>query len=120
MIFLNPIISNKILYIADESKTHVFLSLFFNVYLRLKISIQYEIMESSPRFMFCRNLKKKKKKKTAMCSKSSNVATSSDQCRDIMWRVSRHDLIVTTSVMPQIPECLVDNRQPAEYPCLIL
>ena len=96
MIFLNPIISNKILYIADESKTHVFLSLFFNVYLRLKISIQYEIMESSPRFMFCRNLKKKKRKKQQCVAKVAmsrhrviNVATSCGECQDMIL-LSRH------------------------------
>ena len=33
----------------------------------------------------------------AMCSKSSNVATLTNQCRDIVWRVSWHDFNVATS-----------------------
>ena len=43
-----------------ESKTHIFFKPIFQAYFRLKSLIQCKIMESSSRFMLCRNLKKKK------------------------------------------------------------
>ena len=80
----------------DESKTHLFL---FQVYFRLKSLIECKIMEFSPRFMFCRNLKKISRKSTKTekknGSKGSNVMTSYAECHASYSNVttsSRHRL----------------------------
>ena len=44
---------------GDESKTHIFLSLFFKYISGLKNSFKCKIMELSPRFMFCSKLMKR-------------------------------------------------------------
>ena len=43
----------------DESKTHLILSPFFMNILRLNVKFKYEIIEYSPKFVFCRNLEKR-------------------------------------------------------------
>ena len=45
----------------DACKTHIFKPI-FHVYMKLKSSIYCKNMESSSRFVFCRNLKKISKK----------------------------------------------------------
>ena len=67
---------------TDESKTHLFLSPFFEYIEGLKVQFNAELWSFHPKFLFCRNLKKisriqhKKEKKLAWCNKKANVATS--------------------------------------------
>ena len=60
------------------------------MYSRLKSSIQCKIIESSSRFVFCRNLKKRSKNqhKSIKAEQKCNVTTSAEECRDITLRVT--------------------------------
>ena len=79
--------------VIDESKTQIFKPI-FQVYFKLKSSVKCKIMELSPRFMFCRKLRKrsiiqqKKKHKSTLCKKRVNVVTSYFQCSDTVIRRS--------------------------------
>ena len=39
----------------DESKTHLILSPFFMNILRLNVEFKFQIIEYSPKFVFCKN-----------------------------------------------------------------
>ena len=75
--------------VSDESKTHLFLRPFF-IYSRLKSSFQCKIIEPSPRFVFCMNLKKlrKNQQKRRKDEKKCNVATLVEAYHDIPFRVT--------------------------------
>ena len=77
------------MWMNDESKTHLFLKLFFYIYIRgLKVQFNAKL-ESSPRFIFCRNLKKRTKtnRKAKKGEQKCNVATSVEKCCNITLRV---------------------------------
>ena len=75
--------------VSDEFKTRLFLRPFF-IYLRLKSSFQCKIIESSPRFVFYRNLKKirKNQQKRRKDEQKCNVATLAEAYHDITFRVT--------------------------------
>ena len=65
----------------DESKTHLILSPFFMNILRLNVEFKFQIIEYSPKFVFCKNLEKKKKQKT---NNKSSKNWLRQKCRDII------------------------------------
>ena len=70
---------------TDESKTHLFLTPFFEYILGLKVLFNAELWSFHPNFLFCINLKKisriqhKNEHKSTWCNKKANVATSFKQ-----------------------------------------
>ena len=69
----------------DESKTHIFLSPFFEYILGLKVQFNAKLWSFLPNFLFFRNLKKirrirhKKEHKSSWCNEWANVVTSLQQ-----------------------------------------
>ena len=72
--------------VADECETHLFLSPFFYVSLRLKSSIYCKIMKSLPKLVFCSDLMKRSKisKKSSKRDQKFKVVTSGEECCNII------------------------------------
>ena len=79
---------------TDESKTHIFLSLFFKNISDLKIQFNAELWSFHPNLLFCKNLmeisriQKKNEYKSTWCKERGqcrNIVSADFQCRDIVW-----------------------------------